>query len=181
MNRGELDDLSTRGLLELYGGILDQLKSRGVVRSRNAPAGDLAETLAVIAYEGSLAPVSMKSWDVLAGDGRRIQVKCRVRSVARRGGVFSPFRSTDFEAGVFVVLNEDYSIASAIEVPVTGVVEIARSTPWVNGDRVTLSQDLRSVTGARDLTEKFMQALEAVDRASVTAPIVVPLSSPEPT
>ena len=39
---------------------LDELNDRKAVRSRNAPAGDLAETLAALAYDAELAPKSSR-------------------------------------------------------------------------------------------------------------------------
>lgn len=72
-----IPDAPTQELLRLYAQILTELLRRGVVRSRNAPAGDLAELLVARAYSGDLAPLSEKSWDVDAG-GRKLQVKSRV-------------------------------------------------------------------------------------------------------
>ena len=65
MSSIDLEHMSTRALLRLYSEILTELLQRGVVRSRNAPAGDLAEWLVARAYGGKLAPPSAKSWDVL--------------------------------------------------------------------------------------------------------------------
>lgn len=63
---GSCEAMSTRALLRLYADILSELIRRGVVRSRNAPAGDLAEEIVRVAFAGSLAPPSEKSWDVLS-------------------------------------------------------------------------------------------------------------------
>ena len=76
-----MPDLSTFGetdLFFLYRAILSELKSRGVIRTENAPVGDYAEYLVVTALGGQLAPNSEKSWDVLSSDGEKLQVKARV-------------------------------------------------------------------------------------------------------
>ncbi|GAB3169505.1 hypothetical protein GCM10027059_34530 [Myceligenerans halotolerans] len=76
---------------------------------------------------------SQKSWDVVA-DGRRLQVKCEVRAEGRRPGQFSLFRSWDFEACVFVILDaRTYDVVSAVEVPVEQVQRVASWTQHVNG------------------------------------------------
>lgn len=50
-------------LLGAYAAILAELRTRGVVRTNNAPVGDYAETLVVAALGGSLAEsVSEKSY-----------------------------------------------------------------------------------------------------------------------
>jgi hypothetical protein len=71
----DLRSLTVRALLRLSAAIVTELNSRGVVRSRNAPAGDLAESLVAKAYQGKFAEPSVKSWDVQAA-GRKLQVKC---------------------------------------------------------------------------------------------------------
>lgn len=74
-----LETFTTAGLLELYRDTLRELRDRGVIRTANAPAGDYAEYIVCRAFPGSeLAPNSEKSWDVMAADGTRLQVKCRV-------------------------------------------------------------------------------------------------------
>jgi hypothetical protein len=165
----DLEQLSTGALLTRYGQILDELQARNVVRSRNAPAGDLAETLAWLVYGGTLAPRSFKSWDLVAADGRTVQVKCRVTD--GNTGVFSPFRSEQYAVCVFVLLASDYSVRWAIEVPAGGVSAIARRSEHVNGVRVRISDDLRGLPGALELTDAFRAAAELVDVATTSAPI----------
>lgn len=166
----DIASLTTGELLRLYGGILDELRSRGVVRSRNAPAGDLAETLATIVYSGTLAPQSEKSWDVLSEDGTKIQVKCRVLA-SGQAGAFSPFRSDGFDLCVFLVLDPSYGIVSATEVPVSEVYAIARAVAWVNGVRVSSTQDLLARPGAVDRTAAFTSAMTVVESATAASPI----------
>ncbi len=73
----DLAGLTTRGLLRLYADILTELVRRGVVRSRNAPAGDLGEHLVLLGYGGELGARSGKLRDVRAADGQILQIKSR--------------------------------------------------------------------------------------------------------
>ena len=153
---------STVGLLRLYAAILSELLNRGVVRSRNAPAGDLAEHLAVIVYRGELAPRSAKSWDLRAGDGRLLQVKCRVAAPGQTGN-YSFFRSWAFDACVFVQFDlASYDVASATEVPAAAVQGCARPSVHVNGSRIQLGDSLLTLHGAVDRTADFRRALETL-------------------
>lgn len=157
---------STVALLRLYGAVLDELLRRGVVRSRNAPAGDFAEYLANKVYGGELAPASGKSWDVRAQDGRLVQVKCRVVRPKQSGGNYSFLRSWEFDVCVFVKLNSvDYAVVSAVEVPRAGVESLARVSAHVNGSRVRLADDLLKVRGAVDRTTDFRRAFIAMSDA----------------
>jgi hypothetical protein len=71
----DLSTFSEAALFSLYRAILTELKSRGVVRTENAPAGDYAEYLVATALGGQMATNSEKSWDVLGKDGEKLQVK----------------------------------------------------------------------------------------------------------
>lgn len=150
--------MSTRRLLRLYAEILTELGTRQVLRSRNAPAGDLAEILVARAYGGELADPSTKSWDVLA-DGRRLQVKCRVAHGRGRTQLFSPFRSWDFDACVFVIFDGfSYDVLRASEVGAEQVRAACRESVWVRGHRVTVAK-VDSLNG-RDVTELLQSELE---------------------
>lgn len=162
--------MSVRQLLRLYSRILTELIQRGVVRSRNAPAGDLAESVVAEAYRGCLAPPSEKSWDVRAADGTLLQVKCRVIAPgSRRSHVYSPFRRFNFHTCVFVTLNSvTYDIEHAVEVPADQVKAIAHANPWVAGHRITVGQIRAGIEGAVDVTNRLREAYEAMDRLEQT-------------
>jgi hypothetical protein len=86
--------LTVRQLLASSVAVIDELLRRGLIRTRNSPLGDLAESLALRAYGGELAPNSEKSFDLGTADGRRLQVKARlVRLDDKRSQTFSAFRS----------------------------------------------------------------------------------------
>ena len=157
----DVGSLTVRDLLRLSARIVTELNTRGVMRSRNAPVGDVAEYLVARAFHGSLAEPSVKSWDVRAGN-RNLQVKCRlVDRESRRSESFSPFRSWEFDACVFLVLDcQTYDVFRAVEVPTAAVKAVARETPWVKGHRVSVSQIAVPIEGARDVTDLIRRALD---------------------
>lgn len=158
-----LSSLGTRELLRQYAVTLALLEERKVVRSKNAPAGDLAETLVRDAYGGELAPKSQKSWDVLLPDGATLQVKCRVLHERRSGHVYSPFRGWEFSRCVFVLFDgRDYSLARAVDVPMESFRERATYSQHVRGWVLGVSVDLLSLPGAADVTAEIAAALEAL-------------------
>lgn len=166
MDLESLQALPSRDLLRVYADILTILNNRTVIRSRNAPAGDLAEYLVAIAYHGDLAPASEKSWDVAAVDGRRLQVKRRVIVPGGRGTqTFSPFRSWDFDACVFVLFDAfTYEVTSAVEVPVAPVMDLARPVTHVGATAMRLSTRSPYATqpGAVDVTKQLQVALSVL-------------------
>lgn len=161
----DLRALDTRTLLRQYAETLTILRERNVVRSRNAPAGDLAETLVMKAYNGRLALASQKSWDVEVPDGTRLQVKCRVVAPgAKSSQIYSAFRSWDFDRCVFVLFDiNSYDILRATDVPVDGVRSVARRQEWVRAHRISLTTDLTVLDGARDVTDLLSAAMTALE------------------
>ena len=153
--------------LRVYARILTELVERGVTRSRNAPVGDVAEYLVHIAYGGELAPPSEKSWDVLAEDGRRIQVKCRLVLPSSRGTQqYSPFRSWDFDACVFITFDAyTYDVIQALEVPTDGIRTVASPVPHagVTAARVHTKTRFIELPGAVDVTARLQAAMEQLD------------------
>jgi hypothetical protein len=159
----DLETTPTKSLLRLYGQILTELIRRGVVRSRNAPAGDLAEALVARAYGGQLAAKSEKSWDVSVID-HKIQVKCRVVDAgARRTQQFSPFRSWGFDICVFVLLDSlSYDVVRALEIDVADVQATSKRVDWVAASRISVAQVL-AFPGVTDVTQRLQSAYADLD------------------
>jgi hypothetical protein len=156
----ELEQRSTPELFALYRQILRQLRTRGVVRTENAPAGDYAEFLVASALGGTLAPNSEKSFDVLVGD-LRIQVKARVLSDPPKSGQLqlSPFRSFDFDEAIIVLFDDlDYGVRQAVRVPVDAVRAVALHNQHVNGHIVHARPALLSAPGTTDITSLLKAA-----------------------
>lgn len=154
----DLAGASTPALFELYRSILAELKTRGVIRTENAPAGDYAEHLVATAYGGELAPNSEKSWDVLCPDGTRLQVKARVVSdpPVRSQRQLSPFRTFHFDSAVIVLLNSsDYSVQRAAEIPRPVVEAAGVFQRHVNGYVVHATAALLDHPESIDVTQRL--------------------------
>jgi hypothetical protein len=144
------ETLTNAELLALSGGALAELRGRGVVRTANAPAGDLAERLVADAMGGELAPNSQKSWDVrvpVAGaDGtpQRVQVKARVVTDATNAGQrqVSAFRSWDCESVMFVLFDPMYRVRAAALVQSAVVREHSSHVEFTASDRVFASDSM---------------------------------------
>lgn len=168
---GDLDDtrgedetplarLSVGELLDTYTDVLAELRTRHLVRTNNAPIGDLAEFCAAMVYDGLLAPNSEKSYDLAAADGRKVQVKVRlVRPGMASGAVFSPIRSFDFDLCAFLVIdNATGQVVAAREWTPEEVREHGSFKQHTNGTVVTVSQVRSSKARGRDRTEDFNAA-----------------------
>jgi hypothetical protein len=157
----DLSTFSESALFSLYRAILSELKHRGVIRTENAPVGDYAEYLVATALGGLLAPNSEKSWDVLANDGERLQVKARVVSDPAESGQLqlSPFRSFGFDSAVIVLLSAtDYAVSRASKVPRYLVESSATYRRHVNGNVLFARPEIMSHPDATDLTAALRAA-----------------------
>src|SRR5215469_10108874 len=151
----DLSMFTESGLFSLYRAIMSELKSRGVIRTENAPAGDYAEYLVATALGGQLAPNSEKAWDVLGSDGEKLQVKARVVSDPAKPGQLqlSPFRSFGFDSAVVVLLSAtDYAVSQASKVPRHVVESAAVYRQHVNGKVLFARPEIMGHPEATDLT-----------------------------
>ena|SRR5215216_3366846 len=105
----DLSALSDGELIAVFGDVMAALRERGVVRSDNNPIADIAERLVADYYGGKLAAPNEKSYDVVARDGRKLQVKA-LRLTRPSASGLSPFRSHDFDAAVIVVFHRDMRV-----------------------------------------------------------------------
>ena len=150
-----LGELSIGELLALSRRILAELRTRGVIRSGNAPAGDYAELLVQRATNGELAPPSQQSWDILTPEGERLQVKARVVTNPKRGGErqLSFFRSWDFDAAVIVLFDDDFRVWKAARVPADALRAQARFVQYVSAERIIASDALLAL--GEDWTDRL--------------------------
>jgi hypothetical protein len=154
--------LTVRQLLAAYVAIIDELLSRGLVRTRNPPLGDLAEHIVWKAYGGTLADNSAKSYDIIDEAGRRVQVKARAIELSdRRTQAFSAIRSWDFEAVVFLnVDSATYDIVWARELTKDEAMSLGRRRELTNSSAISVSA-VRAL--GIDVTEKVRAAYEGLD------------------
>lgn len=164
-------DLSVRELLASYVAVLDELRRRNLIRTRNSPLGDLAESLALRAYGGALAPNSEKSYDLLTSDDRRIQVKARtVDATDKRTQNFSALRSWDFDAALFLLFDAaTYDLTWARELTCDETQALARANEHTASSRIIV----RDVAAAgKDVTDLVGAAYERIDEPRVDPEII---------
>jgi hypothetical protein len=137
-------ELTSRQLLSAYSAILRELRERGVVRTYNNPIGDIAEEVVATYYGGERGSFSQKAWDVRTEAGERLQVKAMRVTAAGRRSKLSPIRSTDYDAVVIVIFDEDFRVTEGLRVTREFVEANCSFNAHVNGWPISLSQKLRA-------------------------------------
>lgn len=160
----DVSEATVTELLRVYRSILAELMRRGIIRTLNAPTGDLAELLVAYAFDGELAPNSEKSFDVRLPDGRLVQVKSRMIVSGSRGErQLSTIRSWGFTHLAIVLFWADYSVMRAALLPMELAREIASEDRHVRGSRIMATDGLFEVVGVEDITGRLANALERLD------------------
>ncbi len=156
-----LDDLprfSVTALLTAQSAILDELKDRKILRSRNNPTGDYAEWLVSSRLGLQLETNSAKGFDAQLG-GVRYQIKGRRRTSDNRStqlGVIRNLDENDFDLLAAVVFDQDWSVAFAALIPHAVVGEIAAYRKHVHGHVMHLRPSLLSRPEVQDITAVLM-------------------------
>jgi hypothetical protein len=163
----ELESLRTHELLALFAGVLDQLRSRGVIRSANNPVADYAESLVSRALSLALAPKSSTGYDAVDALGQRYEIKGRRPTKQNPSRQLSAIRGLEakhfsFLAGV--LFHEDFSVNRACLIPYETVERLAVYRTHVSAWILHLRDGVWSVPGVRDITEPIRR-VQFEDRA----------------
>lgn len=153
-------------LLRIQAAAIEELKSRGIVRTGNAPLGDYAEHLFSTALGWTLSPNSASGYDATCGEGIRYQVKARrlLRNAAgeRQLSVMRNLPSQSFDFLAAVLFARDFSVQRAAIIPHSVVQSRAMHIPHVNGWRFILEDAVWQLEGVRDVTQILHEAARAL-------------------
>jgi hypothetical protein len=167
----ELRQYSVGNLFGLYDRVLEELRRRKIIRSKNNPCADYAELLVAAALGLDIAPKSTKGYDATDKHGKRYEIKGRRITADNESRQLSFIRDLNRERQPFdylagVLFSSDFSVFRACLVPVGTVLELAtyreREKVW----RLLLVDEIWDRAEVRDLTESLRAAACEVSRMS---------------
>jgi hypothetical protein len=156
-----LEAKSTRELLSLFSEILEELRSRGDVRTANNPVADYTEALVAKSLSLRLLPGSTRGCDAQDQSGKRYEIKGRRITRHNTSTQLSVLRGLDkchFDFLAGVLFNEDFSILRACLVPHDVVARMATYRDHVNGWILFLRPQLWEQSGVVDITARLRDA-----------------------
>ncbi|MBI4286518.1 MAG: hypothetical protein HY670_11580 [Chloroflexi bacterium] len=124
-------------LLKCFADLLDELKQRGIVRSRNNPVADYGEWLVESHLGFSLERKSKRGFD--ASDpksGKRYQIKSRRLDPTNQSTQLSVIRSlaaNEFDYLIGILFDRDFSVREAYKIPHGVIQKYARFSSHQNG------------------------------------------------
>ena len=153
--------LSALELLNLHGKVLEELRTREIIRSSNNPVGDYAEYIYCQAFGWKLADNSEKDADAVGDDGARYQIKGRRmtrHNASRQLGALRrlPEKNFDYLAGV--LFNEDFTILRAALIPHALVLGNAKYVEATNSCRFLLRDEVWDWPEVEDVSAKLRTA-----------------------
>ena len=158
----DITTLSSTELLALYAHIGGEFYRRGLTRTANNLAGDLAEHLFCKAFDWKRAESSMAHLDATDLRGNRYQIKGRRLTRRNRSRELSAIRNLEenhFDMLAGVLFRENYGILRAALVPQSIVADRAMFVQRTNSHKFILGNNVWDMPGVQDVTE----ALQAVE------------------
>jgi len=129
------EKLSNLELLQLHSSILNELKHRKVIWTKNNPVGDYTEWLLSSGLGLELANNSVAGYDGTDKSGVKIQIKGRritPDNNSRQLGAIRNLDQKDFNQLAGVIFDENYRILTAVVIPHDVVGEYARYRAHTN-------------------------------------------------
>ncbi|WP_105433014.1 hypothetical protein [Neorhizobium sp. T6_25] len=147
---------TTAELLTLHAAIMEELRTRDVLRSANNPTGDLAEYLFCAAFGWKQAANSVKGYDATDADGVQYQIKGRRTHQRNKSRQLSAIRDLNgFDVLAIVLFNDDYQIMRAGLVPVAIVREKSTYVQHTNSNKFIAREAIWDIEGVIDVTDRL--------------------------
>ncbi len=127
-----LTSLTVLELLATHSAVLDELKRRNVIRSKNNPTGDYAESLVKdkLGLE-ELEKKSAKGYDAKDHSGKKYQIKARRvthDNDSTQLGVIRNLNGNDFDFLIAVIFDEAWQVSYAAKIPHATVLKLVGLT-----------------------------------------------------
>ena len=148
--------LTVPELLQCFADILDELKERKVVRTRNNPVADYAEWLLTQQLGLLLERNSRRGYDATDQNGKRYQVKSRRLDRTNQSKQLSVIRNLDaneFDYLVGILFNRGFTVKEAYKIPRGVIRKHARFSRHQNGHILHLQGELLTAPGVEDIAE----------------------------
>ena len=145
-------------LLRFYSSVLDELKARGIIRSRNNPVSDYAEWLTSKKLSLQLEGNSNVGYDARDKKGVRYQIKSRrvhPNNNSRQLGVIRDLNKKQFDYLIGIVFDNDFDVKGAYIIPHGIIKEYARFSKHQNGHILQLKGAILDDKRTKDVTRHF--------------------------
>jgi len=156
---------TTAELLADYGALLDELRSRDIIRSANNPLSDYAEVLFCKAFSWTRLNNSAHGHDAIDANGVRYQIKGRrltPQSTSRQLSAIRNLNESPFDYLAGVLVDRDFQVLRAAIIPFAVVRAKCSRVEHSNSWRFLLRDDIWAISSVRDVTEEIRAAAKLI-------------------
>ena len=156
----DLRELSVKELLQLHSSIINELKRRKIVRTKNNPVGDYTEWLVAKGLGLELAGNSSACYDGIDSEGVKFQIKGRRVTPDNKSRQLSAIRKLDeknFDQLAAVIFDENYEIIDAVLIPHKVIGEYAKYRNHVNAHILLLKGPILNDPRVKEI-KKFISS-----------------------
>lgn len=150
--------ISDRQLLALHAAVMNELRSRQIVRTSNSPAADYAEQLVAQALKLKLNVSSTAGYDGTDRLGKKYEVKCRRITPHNSSRQLSAIRGMErrkFDFLVGVLFDSDFSVRRAALIPYRLVKKHSTFVKNTNSWKFFLRDSVWTLPGVKELTRQL--------------------------
>jgi hypothetical protein len=150
---------SIKKLLQLHTSIMQELKSRKVLRTRNNPVADFSEWLVAQSLGLELENNSKAGYDAMDKKKNRYQIKARrviPENMSTQLGVIRGLKKNDFDFLIGVIFNEHYEVKYAAKIPHNIVGNIAKFSEHQNGHILHLKPEIFVDKRIQNITKSIL-------------------------
>jgi len=152
----KLSQLNEKELLRLHAAIIDELKQRRVVRTKNNPVGDYTEWLVSKTMNLDLCNNSSSGYDGIDNKGIKYEIKGRRITPENKSRQLSAIRNLEdkhFDYLIGLIFDENYNVIDALIVPHEVVSEYASYRKHINGHILHLRGAILQDSRVRDIRD----------------------------
>ena len=135
-------NICTKDLLRLQASVIEELKSRNVVRTKNNPLGDYTEWLVANTLGLKLQNNSKVGYDGIDSSGLKVQIKGRritPENKSRQLSAIRKYNDRDFDELAAIIFDENFNVIDAVLIPHEVVGEYASYREHVNAHILILN------------------------------------------
>lgn len=154
-----LERKSVKHLLQTHTLIMEELKSRKVLRTKNTPIGDFSEWLVSKSLGLVLENNSKAGYDAIDNNKIRYQIKGRRITPENRSTQLSVIRDLDkkkFDYLLGIIFDKDYKVLYAAQIPHFVVGKIAKFSEHQNGHILYLKPEIFDNKRINDITKLIL-------------------------
>ncbi|HEY1195068.1 DUF6998 domain-containing protein [Flavobacterium sp.] len=152
----QLKNLTEKELMKLNSDIMDELKAREIIRTRNNPIADYCEWYVAKKLGWKLQNSSNSGFDAIDSENRRVQIKCRTLikgKGTRQLGVIRKLDQDTFDYLIALLFDENTEVVKGYKISKELIKKYSTFSKHQNGHILYVKGNLLNDEKLEDITE----------------------------